>query len=262
MKMSLKQKIAMGLAALASISLLNGCSSGGGGSGGGGGGGGVVIIDPIVYAWFDVYGKGCATATAGPRPGCNFYYSSGSLVKIMDFEDPYFTAQYYNLTFDYYTYLLNGVTYEFTGWAWISPTGIIYDENGNALNQRNGRGRDVIGDIAQSEEEFVEEVGADFAAKHNLTLDRGIQVARALNEWSKIERDRSKTEADVAEFSEKLYGVNYNTMKVALEEAMRGNNDRMRAAVAESAASWGTSEETMKEVLRAWYGRFIPEEIQ
>jgi hypothetical protein len=230
---------------------------GGGGSGGnsgGGGGTGGGTVDINVNAWFDVFGNGCATATSGPRPGCNYYWYSGQLVKIMDVEDPYFDAYYYNLVYDYYTYSLNGVVYEFTGWAWISQTGIIYDEYGNALNQRQGRGRDIVGDVANVEIDFITEAGKEFAARYSLSEEKGIQVAHSLNEWAKLGKERAKTDADLAEFSTKLYGIDYVKVKAALEEAIKGNESAMKETVAEAAKSWGTSEENMKGVLKAWYG--------
>lgn len=281
------------VAAVAVMAAFSSCSGGGGGTtvivvGGGGGGTGTGVstgtgtgsstgtgtgsstgtgtgsgtgtgtgVDPNIYAWFDLYGYGCATASAGPRPGCNYYWYSGQLIKIMDFEDPYFNAYYYNLIYDYYTYYLNGVLYEFTGWAWISPTGIIYDEYGNALNQRLGRGRDVIADVATQEQEVVLEAGKNFAAKYSLSEEKGIQIARALNEWANIGKDRAKTEADFKEFSMKLYGIDYNQVKNAVMEAAAGNDAAINSTIAEAARNWGTSEETMKDVLKTWYGGIV-----
>jgi len=172
----------------------------------------------------------------------------------MDIEDPYFDAYYYNLVYDYYTYSLNGVVYEFTGWAWISGTGIIYDEFGNSLNQRQGRGRDIVANVATIEKDFISEVGKEFAARYSLSDEKGIQIARSLNEWAKLGKERAKTDADLAAFSEKLYGIDYSKIKVALEAAMKGNEEAMNSTIAEAAKNWGTSEENMKGVLKAWYG--------
>lgn len=246
MNTSFLKKSLISLLAAGTLLTLAGCNNNGGG-----GGGGVVIIDPIAYAWFDVYGNGCATGE--PRPGCNYFWYDGQLVKMMDFEDPYFNDYYYNLTYDYYTFYLNGVLYEYSGWAWISPTGIIYDEYGNALNQRNGRGRDVVADVAKQEEDIVLTAGKDFAARYSLSEEKGVQIARSLNEWAKLGKERAKTDADLAEFSQKLYGVDYSQVKAALEAAVAGNNEALKATVAEAAKNWGTSEENMKDVLKGWY---------
>ncbi|MBC7692256.1 MAG: hypothetical protein H7222_10845 [Methylotenera sp.] len=221
------------------------------GCNGGGGGGSVTVVtqDPYAPAWYDMYGSSCGHGN--PRPGCN-YYSNGW--KIIDSEDPYFTSQYYVLNYD--TYYVNG--YYYTGYAWTSPDGVIYDEAGNALNATVSNSRDIIADVAAEETAVVESAGKAFAAKYQLDEKVGIQVARTLNDWATLSKDRSKTSADIEAFTQRLYGVDFNSVKTALTEAATGNNDAMKATVAQAAASWGTSPETMKEILNTWYKNQIP----
>ncbi len=246
MKLSLNSKLLM--ASMMALGLAGvGCNSSGGGGGGG------VIIDPIVYVWYDMYGNGCSTSS--PRPGCNFYwYDSATLVKIMDFEDPYFTQTYYNLTyFDYKEFYLNGVLYYTSGWLWESPTGIIYDEYGNALNKKKGRSRDIVGDVAKQETAIVEKAGREFAAKNSISAEKGIQVAKALNEWAKMGKDRQRTDADIAAFTERLYGVDYSKVKSALENAEKGDKALLNETISDAAKNWGISSENMKGMLKRWY---------
>jgi len=256
MKSSFKRNLTALLAGCITILALGGSGCNGGGSSGGSGG--VIIIDPVVYAWFDVYGHGCATASQGPRPGCNFYVYGSDLVKIMDFEDPYF-EDYYWPEYDYWTYYLNGVLYSYEGWAWLSPTGILYDDYGNALNKKKtSGGRDIVRSVAAQEAKVVAKAGKDLAAKYNLSAAKGTQIARTLNDWAKIGKSRAKTEKDLAEFSQKLYGVDYLKVKKAVLSAMKGDKAAMKQTVAEAAKSWGTNEETMKQVLKNWYKGQVP----
>jgi hypothetical protein len=255
MKKSILKKSLIGLAGVVMLAGLAGCN---GGSGGGSSGGGVIIIDPVVYAWYDVYGYGCATAAAGPSPGCNYYAYGSDLVKIMDFEDPYFNSSYFP-QYDYWTYYLNGVLYEYDGWAWLSPNGVLYDDAGNALNKKKGSGgRDMVRNVAQAEDKVVQKAGKDLAAKYGLSVSKGVQIARTLNDWSKIGKQRVKTDADIAAFSQKLYGVDYNRVKSAVLSAMNGDKAAMKATVADAAKNWGTNEETMKKVLKNWYHDQVP----
>lgn len=245
MSKSLIQNSLIGLASLVAAASFSGCEttvvSGGGG----------IVIDPVVYAWYDMYGHGCSTGA--PRPGCNFYWYGSDLVKIMDFEDPYFTYDYYNLVYDYWTFYLNGILYEYDGFAWLSPTGILYDEYGNALNQKKGRGRNVVADAAKQEAKVVESAGKEFAAKYSLSVDKGIQIARSLNQWAKLGKERAKTEKDLAEFTKKVYGVDYAQVKKAILEAQAGEDALLESTVSAAAKNWGTSEENMKDVLKNWY---------
>ena len=239
----------------------------GGGGGGGGGGPIVTVPQPVTYAWFDVFGGGCATASQGPRPGCNFYWYSTKLVKIIDQEDPYFNSTYtdpvtgvtthlYNLTWDHYVYSLNGTTYAFDGPAWVSPNGLIYNEYGNALNQKKGHGRDLVGDVAKAELNVVTSAGKAFAARYALSDAKGIEIAKTLNDWAKIGKDRVRSEQDISVFTQRLFGVPYSNVKNAVLEAQKGNQDAMNQAINTAAHSWGTNEEGMRQVLKNWFVGF------
>ncbi len=87
-------------------------------------------VDPYRHAWYDVYGNQCST-NGFPTAGCNFY-SDGS--KITRSSDPY--SSNLTLHFDYWTYTDSyGYRRDFQGYAWLSSTGILYDQYGNALNE-------------------------------------------------------------------------------------------------------------------------------
>lgn len=247
MNSSLIKNLLKGLVSLGAALALYGCNGEVINTGGGG------VVTPITYAWYDVYGTGCATSNQGPRPGCNFFWYGDSLVKIIDQEDPYFTNQYYNLQYDYYEFTLNGTLYYYEGYAWISPTGIIYDEYGNALNQKKGKGHNVVGDVAKAEKNVVTAAGKNFAARYALSEAKGIEIASALNDWAKIGKDRIRSEQDLSNFTQRLFGVQYGQVKDALSEAQKGNQELMNKTISEAAKSWGTNEEGLKVVLKNWF---------
>lgn len=223
--------------------------------------------DPLLSGWFDVYGEACGSE---PKPGCNYYkFTSGRVQKITYRNDPFFsetcstnedgnTSCSDDITFINRTiqYTLQGVTYTYSGYIWVSGTGIVYDIHGNALNQnRTERSRDLVGDVAAQEESVVEAAGTAFAAKYQLPLSKGIEVARALNEYAKIGTARARTEDDVREFTSRLYGVPYESFKTAILEARSGDTARAEALLAQSASEWGVSVESMKAVVQVWYGQ-------
>lgn len=241
-----KKSLSVALSALAAAVLVSACG-GGGGSGGGGGGS---YPDPGYNAWYDVYGYKCGTGA--PSPGCNFY-SNG--LKIIDLEDPYFKS-FYALDYDTWYYIDSyGRSSSYVGWAWQSPNGIIYDDWGDALNDETGKGRDFAADVANQEQNIIKSAGEHFAAKYELDAATGLKIAKVLNDWATIGKDRARTEADIADFTTRLYGVDFNKVKGALAEAMAGDKDAMNAVVDEAAANWMTSPETVKEVLKSWYGK-------
>lgn len=241
----MKKTLGAAMAALAAAVMVSAC-----GGGGGGGGGGGIWIDPGYGAWYDVYGRSCGYS---PKPGCNFY-SDG--YKIIDVEDPYFKS-YYALEFgyfDYYNYT-KGRYETYYGWGWESPNGIIYDDWGDALNNTDGQGRDFSADVAAQEQTVIQTAGKAFAEKYDLTLEKGMQVAKIAHDYALISKDRARTEADYADFSKKMYGLDLNKVKGALAEAMKGNKVELENMVNSTALDWKTSPATMKRIMKAWYGK-------
>ncbi len=222
-------------------------SSGGGGYNGGNGG----YVDPYKRAWYDVYGTRCLN-NSYPMAGCNFY-SDGS--KISSSADPYYSSM--TLYYDYWTYTDSyGYGRSYNGYAWLSSTGILYDDYGNALNEQDSdsvQSADVIGLAAKKEKETTKLVGKNFAQKYALAEDTGVSIAKTLQDWAVLGRDRARTEDDVADVSTRLYGVKLEKAKAALVEAAKGNNNALNDVNVDVAAHWGTSPETSKDILTKWY---------
>jgi len=216
-----------------------------------GGGGGNVYVDPYRRAWFDVYGNQCIS-NGYPMAGCNFY-SDGS--KITSSNDPYSASM--TLYFDYWTYTDSyGYRRDYQGYAWLSGTGILYDQYGNALNESDeglSQSADVIALAAEKEEKASESAGKALSQKYALAESAGISIARTLQDWAVLGRDRARTSADVADFSRRLYGVDYQKATRAIEAAAHGNRDAILDLNVDVAAHWGTSPETSKRILSQWY---------
>jgi hypothetical protein len=230
------KKLALALAAVLGLSVAGtGCHTGG----------------PYVQAWYDVYGYQCGSGA--PRAGCNYYWDG---TKIRDYEDPYYSSsnQFYYGQWDYVDSY--GYWQTFYGYAWLSPTGVLYDDYGNALNEEGASdSRDLIGDVAKAEEQLVTKVGKEFAAKHALSESTGVAIARTLNDWATLSKkqSRSRTQADVADFSKRLYGVTLDKTTVALDKAKSGDMSGLTAVNADIASHWGTTPETSKAILKGWY---------
>ncbi len=238
-----KKSLSAVMTALAAAVLVSACGGGGGGGVGGG------FIDPGYQAWYDVYGYRCGST---PGPGCNFYANG---FKIVDTEDPYFD-RYYALSFGTINYIDSYGDYEtHIGWYWRSPSGIYYDFYGDALNDDSGSSRDFAGEVAEQEQNVVKSAGEFFAAKYALDTATGIRVAKILHDYAELGKARARTEADIADFSKRLYGQDLNKVKGALAEAMKGDKSQINAVVQEAATNWSTTPETMKEILKVWYGK-------
>ncbi len=207
--------------------------------------------DPYQRAWYDVYGNYCSSGN--PYAGCNFY-ANGS--KIRASEDPYsgYGNTYY---FDYWTYTDSyGYFRSYTGYAWLSSSGILYDNYGYALNEQDGGQvtADVIAAAAKQEKKVAVQVGKTLAQKYALAEDKGIAISQTLQSWAVMGRDRARTEADVSKYATKLYGVDASKAKNALVQAVASQSQQpLEDLNIDVAAHWGTSPEVSKQILKGWY---------
>ncbi len=219
--------------------------------GGGNNGGGTPYVDPYQHAWYDVYGTRCID-NGYPMSGCNFYADG---TKITGSEDPY----YNNLTlyYDTWTYTDSyGYRRGYTGYAWLSTDGILFDSSGNALNELDSSASetaDVLSQASRAEAQVAKEVGQAFSQKYALAESTGVTIAKTLQAWAVLGRDRSRTPQDVAAFSKRLYGVDMNTAVDAMNQSIQGNQNSLKDLNADVAAHWGTSPETSSQILKSWY---------
>lgn len=207
--------------------------------------------DPYRRAWYDVYGTRCTT-NGYPMSGCNFY-ADGS--KIQSRQDPYYSSM--TLYYDYWSYTDSyGYYRTYNGYAWLSSTGILYDQYGNALNDADSESSvstDIIAAASKQEQEVTRQAGMQFAQKYALAESAGVTIAKTLQDWAVLGRDRARTDEDVAITSKKLYGVNLDKAKSAIIEASKGNQRGLEEVNIDVAAHWGTTPETSREILTGWY---------
>lgn len=191
--------------------------------------------DPYYSAWFNVYREPCSSSYGAPHPGCN-YFANGT--KIMAWQDPY------------------GYQWQ-QGTYWTSPTGIWYDPSGYALNtaaQSEEPSTDVITQASEEHTEVVRIAGKSLSQEYALSEASGFQIAKSLQDWSSLGKRRARTEADVSDFSERLYGVKADKVELALARAEFSKNlQPIEELNLDVAAFWGTSPETSKVILKKWH---------
>ena len=220
------------------------------------GGGGNVYHQP----WYDVYGYVCGYDV--PQAGCNFY-ADGS--KIFVTEDPNYTYDnFYNgMQYGAWSYIDSyGYYASYNGWAWLSSTGVLYDEYGYALNEEQEQAsRDLIGAAAAKEEAVVQKAGKSLASRYALAEATGVSIARTLNQMATLPKrlNRARTDADMADFTKRLYGVDLKRAMDAADKASSGDLNELQALNSDVASHWGTQPETSEAILRNWYKDLISE---
>ena len=215
--------------------------------------GGSVNNDPYYHAWYDVYGSYCYTGY--PNAGCNYYndtyyYYSGN---------SYYSSGYVLSYYDNYGYQNSyGYTQYYSGYGWHSSSGTFYDEYGYSLNEAGQtEGRDLMADVAVKEKAKIIEAGKGLAAQHALSEVTGIEIATTLNSWATLGKNHGRTQADIADFSNRLFGISVEQVKPALAAAQQGDLNGLNSLNNDVATHWDTTPETSKEILMSWYKQEI-----
>lgn len=211
--------------------------------------------------WYNVYGEHCGNTTTAYGPGCNYYYSDhhkgGTLLKATWEVSPYNRNNaYFFATYGTWNYQDSyGVARTYIGFAFKDPGGVLFDEWGSALNEKVSIGRDQVGDVGEKESQTLNAVSEEFAQKYDLSLETSRHVIVTLHDWAMIGKSRARTTDDIAGFSERLYGINVNEVKLSLQKAKEGDMSALEQAARTAASNWGTTPETFKEIQKSWFGR-------
>ncbi len=210
------------------------------------GGGGISGFPEV--AWYNVYGQYCFTSQS-PGPGCDFYQNGA---KVMYNQDPNVAPLAYG-TWTYTDVYGNPAT--FTGYAYATSDGVLYDQNGYAINSVNEHGRDSATNAAAAQKLAINSAAQGLQAKYGLSAEVSQNVATSLNDWAVMGKTRKRTDQDLAEFSKRVTGLDISEVNAALTASAKGDNTAADQAIAKAAANWSTNPDTMKKIISDWYGK-------
>jgi hypothetical protein len=140
--------------------------------------------------------------------------------------------------YDYWGYYL----YDDCYWEYYNQDGSIAKE------------LDLTAEVADKEQLILEKTAEQYAEKFNLSADQGMKIAKNVIDFSALE-DRS--EADIADFAEKLYGVNPSEIISAVSSAQVGNNAELESVVEKAAESFNTDAANMKAIVKELHGKAL-----
>ena len=136
--------------------------------------------------------------------------------------------------------------------TYCDGTGFCYRE-GNPTS-----GRDTVANLGELERARVSTAGKKFAAKFGLSEDTGLNVAQVFYDYKMLGKNRTRTAAELNQLAERLYGLDLGQITNSISEMEKGNMAPMNAAIEDAADHWGTTPETMTEVLKDWYKDYLP----
>jgi hypothetical protein len=113
---------------------------------------------------------------------------------------------------------------------------------------------DMTADVADVEKLKLEKTAAQFASKYNLSAEKGMQLAKNLNDFAALE---DRTAADIADFSQRLYGINPSEVISAVGQAQVGLNAELDSVIEKAALNFNTDAQTMKEIIKDLHGNAL-----
>ncbi len=167
----------------------------------------------------------------------------GSLTSCVDgtyvvYDDPYYWEDCY-LEYDWY-------------WGdWVEVCDIYYY---NQEGEVAGISKDIVADAADKEQVLLETAAEFYANQFNLSVDKGMKLAKTVKDFSALEE---RTSEDLSEFAERLYGINPGKIASAVGTAQAGNSVMLNEIVDEAAKNFETDTENMKDIVKFLHGKAL-----
>ncbi len=110
---------------------------------------------------------------------------------------------------------------------------------------------EVVGDIEQIK---LERMAVHYSEKFSMSADQAMKVAKNVQDFTALE---DRTEADIADFAEKMYGINPSEIVSAVGAAQVGNNNALEALVEQASANFEISKEDTKALIKELHGNAL-----
>jgi hypothetical protein len=147
---------------------------------------------------------------------------------------------YWEYEYDYYY----GVWYEYEVCGWY-----YYNQDGAKEFEL-----DLVADVADTEAFALQKTADLYAEKFALSNDQALKIAKNIKDFEALE-DRSND--DLADFAQKLYGVNPSEVIDAVSAAQVGNNADLESVIEKAAKNFNTSNDTMKAIVKELHGHAL-----
>lgn len=151
----------------------------------------------------------------------------------------YEPAWYYNCypVYDYWGYYV----YDDCYWEY-------YNTDGSLLE------KDLVSEVADKEAVLLEKLTNVYAEKFSLSTEAAAKVAKNVSDFSALSE---RSAEDVADFAEKLYGVNPSEIISAISNSQVGNNAELEAVLEKAGANLGTTNEQTKAIINELHGKAL-----
>lgn len=132
--------------------------------------------------------------------------------------------------------------YDECGWYY-------YNDKGEATKEL-----DMVGEVADKEELVLNKYATRYSEKYNLSTEQGLKIAKNIRDYSAL---KNRSAVDIADFAQKLYGVNPSKIVSALSAAQVGEKAQLESVIEEASENFNTSKQNMKSIINELHGRVL-----
>lgn len=140
--------------------------------------------------------------------------------------------------YDYWGYYL----YDDCYWEYYNKDGTIAKE------------LDLSEEVADREALILSKTAGVYAEKFSLSQDQAMKIAKNVKDFAALQ---DRTENDIADFAQKLYGVNPSEVVSAVASAQVGNNAELETVIDQAAQNFNTSAANMKAIVKELHGKAL-----
>jgi hypothetical protein len=151
-----------------------------------------------------------------------------------------YTPTWWYSCFPQYDYMGN---YLFTNCSWQ-----YYNNDGSIAE------RDMVSNVADEEAFLLEKLTSVYADKFSLSTQAAGKLAKNIADFSAL---TERSNADLADFAQKLYGVNPSEIISAVSAAQIGDNSALDSVIDKASLSLGTNSDTMRAIVKELHGKAL-----
>ncbi len=134
----------------------------------------------------------------------------------------------------------------------------LYDECDYYYYNADGTSQelDIVGEVADVETAVLEKTADIYADKFSLSNDQAMKIAKNVKDLNALSE---RTESDIADFAQKLYGVNPSEVVSAVANAQVGLNADLDSVIEKAAKNFNTSSQNMRAIVKELHGKALEE---
>jgi hypothetical protein len=114
--------------------------------------------------------------------------------------------------------------------------------------------RDMITNASMAEEAMLSAQGKHYASKFSLSEEQGLKIARQIHHFDSL---KTRSDADIAEFAKRLYGVNPRSIIAAVGKAQAGDISELNQLTEQAAKNFSTTPQNMKRIVKSLHGELL-----